>query len=333
MSKVRIGFIGTGGIAGLHARQLLELQDDAEIKAVADTSQQNREKFIARFSLQGVSQYSDYQEMLKQAELDGVIICSPHTLHFQQAYDVLSKGLHVLIEKPMTCSSAEAELLLKLAEESGKIMQVSYQRHFQPEFLYIRDAIARGEIGKITSVTASLYQEWRQGTPGSWRANPALSGGGFLMDSGSHIIDVLLWTTGLTPVDVKPQLHMHGATVEIDTFTSIRFAEGAVAGLNLVGYAPCWHETFVFCGEEGGIFYDNGKITLRRLRQEPIVPELPEQTTNQDKSFIDAILGRHEIMVPGEFALKVVKLSEMIYQAAGYVPDAAALELEEEQSV
>jgi predicted dehydrogenase len=330
MSKVHIGFIGTGGIAGLHARQLLALPE-VTIKAVADTSAKNRGDFIEKFGLDDAGQFSDYQEMLEQADIDAVVICSPHTLHFQQAHDVLSRGLHVLIEKPMTCSSEEAELLIRAAKQSGKLMQVSYQRHFQPEFLYIRDAIASGEIGKLTSVTASLYQEWRQGTPGSWRADPALSGGGFLMDSGSHIIDVLLWTTGLTPVEVKPQLHMHGATVEIDTFTSIRFAEGAVAGLNLVGYAPCWHETFVFCGEDGGIFYDNGKITLRRLGQESIVPELPKQATNQDKSFIDAILGRHEVLVPGEFALKVVKLSEMIYQAAGYVPD-AAIESEEGQS-
>jgi predicted dehydrogenase len=320
MNKIRIGMIGTGGIAGWHAKQLQELPE-AEITALADTSIENRQKFVEKFGLQQALQFSDYLEMLDQAELDAVVICSPHTLHFQQATDVLNRGLHVLIEKPMTCSSAEAELLIETAKQSGKLMQVSYQRHFQPEFLYIRDAIARGEIGKLTSISASLYQEWRQGTPGSWRQDPALSGGGFLMDSGSHIIDVLLWTTGLTPVDVKPQLHMHGAPVEIDTFTSIRFAEGAVAGLNLVGYAPCWHETYVFCGEEGGIFYDNGKITLRRLRQEPIVPELPVQTTNQDKSFIDAILGRHEVLVSGEFALKVVKFSEMVYLSAGYDPN------------
>ncbi|MBW7455693.1 hypothetical protein K0U00_16830, partial [Paenibacillus sepulcri] len=69
--------------------------------------------------------------------------------------------------------------------------------------------------------------------------------------------------------------------------------------------------------------------TLRRLKQEAIVPDLPQPTTNQDKSFIDAILGRHEVLVPGEFALKVVKLSEMIYQAAGYVPDAALIQEEE----
>jgi len=320
MSNIRVGMIGTGGIAEWHGRQLLELPE-VKIVAIADTSEKSRETFIDKFDLGSVRQFADYEDMLAETELDAVVICSPHTLHFKQATDVLNKGLHVLIEKPMTCSSKEAEQLIETANRAGKILQVSYQRHFQPEFLYIKDAIARGEIGKLTSITASLYQEWKQGTPGTWRQNPALSGGGFLMDSGSHIIDVLLWTTGLTPIEVKPQLHQHGSPVEIDTFTSIRFAEGAVAGLNLVGYAPCWHETYVFCGEEGGIFYDNGKITIRRYREEAvIVPELPKQTTNQDKSFIDAILGRQEVAVSGEFAYKVVKFSEMVYQAAGYSP-------------
>ncbi|MBP3964131.1 Gfo/Idh/MocA family protein [Paenibacillus lignilyticus] len=319
MSLIRVGMIGTGGIAGWHARQLSELPE-VRIAALADPNAAGRAQFAAQNKLGDIPAFADYSEMLNEVELDAVVICSPHTLHFEQASAVLRKGLHVLIEKPMTCSSEEAKNLIGLAQEAGKIIQVSYQRHFQPEFLYIRDAIARGEIGKLTSITASLYQEWRQGTPGSWRQDPALSGGGFLMDSGSHIIDVLLWTTGLTPIEVKPQLHMHGTPVEIDTFTSIRFAEGAVAGLNLVGFAPCWHETFVFCGEEGGVFYDNGRITLRRSRQEPIVPELPAVSTNQDKSFIDAILGRHDVLVPGEYALKVVQLSEMIYEAAGYSP-------------
>ncbi|TCN00567.1 putative dehydrogenase [Paenibacillus sp. BK033] len=319
MSNIRIGFIGTGGIAGWHARQLLELPE-VQITALSDTCEGNRVAFAEKFGLRDARQFSAYEDMLEQSELDAVVICSPHTLHFRQACDALDRGLHVLIEKPMTCSSAEAEQLIQKAEESGKVMQVSYQRHFQPEFLYIRDAIASGEIGRLTSVTASLSQEWYQLTEGTWRQVPSLSGGGFLMDSGSHIIDVLLWTTGMTPVEVKSQLQNHGAPVEIDSFTSIRFAEGALAGLSFTGYAPGWNETFAFCGDNGGIYYDNGKITLRRINEEPIVPELPEQTTNQDKSFVDAILGRHEVLVPGEFALKVVRLSEMIYQAAGYDP-------------
>lgn len=321
LETIRIGFIGTGGMAQVHAGQLLELEN-VEITAITDVSAEAKARFIEKAGLQNVQQFTEYLDMLDQAELDGVVICSPHTLHFEQATAVLEKGLHVLIEKPMTCSSREAEQLIDTAKRTGKIMQVSYQRHFQPEFIYIHDTIASGKIGKMTSVTASLYQQWYRGSNDtySWRKDPALSGGGFLMDSGSHIIDVLLWTTGLTPVEVTSQLSKQGAPVEIDTFTSIRFKEGAVAGLNLVGYSPAWHETYVFCGEKGAIFYDNDKITLHLSDEDPIVPELPKATTNQDKSFINAIRGIHDVQVPGEFALKVVKCSEMVYESAGYKP-------------
>ncbi|TVY11729.1 Gfo/Idh/MocA family protein [Paenibacillus cremeus] len=320
---IRIGMIGTGGISHWHARQLQELEE-VEICAIADPSPHNRAAFAEKFGLQAVPQFEDYQQLLQAAKLDAVVICSPHTLHYRQVTDALNAGCHVLIEKPMTCSSQEAEQLLETAKQAGKVLQVSYQRHCQPEFMYMKSAIESGVIGKLTSVTASLYQEWKQGTAGLWRQVPELSGGGMLMDSGSHIIDVLLWTTGLTPVEVQPQLHLQGTPVEIDSFTSIRFAEGAIGSLNIVGFSPCWHETYVFCGETGGIFYDNGKITLRRWKQPPETPQLPERTTNQDRSFIDAIQGRHEVLVPGSFALKVVKLTEMIYQAAGYDPYTAA---------
>lgn len=321
LKTIQIGFIGTGGMAQVHAGQLLELEN-VKITAITDVSPDARARFIEKAGIENVQQYTEYRDMLDQAELDGVVICSPHTLHFEQATAVLEKGLHVLIEKPMTCSSHEAEQLIETAKRTGKIMQVSYQRHFQPEFIYIHDTIAAGKIGKVTSVTASLYQQWWNGSNDtySWRKDPKLSGGGFLMDSGSHIIDVLLWTTGLTPVEVTSQLSQQGAPVEIDTFTSIRFKEGAVAGLNLVGYSPVWHETYVFCGEKGAIFYDNDKITLHLTGEKPIVPELPKATTNQDKSFIDAIRGDGDVQVPGEFALKVVKFSEMVYESVGYKP-------------
>lgn len=318
MEKIRVGMIGTGGIAHWHARQLTEL-DDVKVMAITDPSAENREKIISTYNLE-VREFTDHVEMLTEVELDAVVICSPHTLHFQHATDALNHNCHVLIEKPMACSLEEAEQLIEHAEKQGKVLQVSYQRHFQPDFLYIRNAIANGEIGKLTSVTASLYQEWGHGTVNSWRQNPALSGGGMLMDSGSHIVDVLLWTIGSDPVEVSTQMEKHHAPVELDSFTSIRFENNVIAGLNIVGYAPCWHETYVFCGDKGGIFFDNGKITIRRLGQEPEIPQLPEQTTNQDKSFIDAILGKHEVLVPGEFAKQVVKLTEMIYEAAQYKP-------------
>jgi predicted dehydrogenase len=265
MSSIRIGFIGTGNIAHTHVKRLA-LAAEAEIVALADPSEKSRQFLKQKFGLEQAVEYADHLEMLQQSDLDAVVICSPHTLHFQQSSEAFAAGKHVLIEKPMTCSSAEARELIQIAQRAGKLLQVSFQRHYMPQFMYIQAAISEGVIGKLTSVTATLYQDWRDAQKGTWRQNALLSGGGMLMDSGSHIIDVLLWTTGLEPQSIVSQLEHHGAPVEVDTFTAIRFAGGAVGSLNIVGLAPTKYfgETYAFIGDKGGIFYDNGKILLRR---------------------------------------------------------------------
>ncbi|MFB5660225.1 Gfo/Idh/MocA family protein [Alteribacillus sp. HJP-4] len=319
MKQIQVGIIGCGGIAYSHCRQLVEL-NEVRIAAVVDPVVDNRNKLCSSFKLEDVNHYESISLMFKELRLDAVVICSPHTLHFEQAVESLHNGCHVLIEKPMTCTYHDAENLIDIAEKNRKILQVSYQRHFEPAFLYMKETISSGAIGRLNTVTTSLYQDWKQLSAGTWRQSPQLSGGGMLMDSGSHIIDTLLWITGLSPVEINTQLEMYDAPVEIDSFSTVRFEQNVIAGLNVIGNAPCWHETYVVTGEKGALFFENGKILLRKSGEAPLVPELPLQTTNQDKSFIDAIFERHEVKVPGEFAKKVVRLTEMAYQSAGYQP-------------
>lgn len=138
------------------------------------------------------------------------------------------------------------------------------------------------------------------------------------MDSGSHIIDVLLWTTGLKPGEVKATLSTHGAPVEIDSFTSIRFEEGTIAALNIVGNVPGYKEFYSFCGELGVIYLENGRIEVLTYKDGVLPVQLPNQTKNQDKSFIDAIRGKHEVLVSGDYARKVIQLTEEIYRSANY---------------
>lgn len=321
IEKLQVGFIGTGGVSIRHGQQLKELSE-VQIASIADPNEKSRRTFMSELDLAEVAQFSDYRQMLKHAKLDAVVICTPHTLHFEHAGDALDHGCHVLIEKPMACSSRDSEKLIAKAAARNKVLQVSFQRHFKPEFMYIKQAVDEGLIGRLTSITATLHWEWKNLLEGTWRMDPKLSGGGMLMDAGSHVLDVLLWTTGLTPKEVSVQMHQQGTPVEIDSFTAISFEEGPIAGVNMIGYSPVDRESYVYCGEKGAIFCTDGKIGLCFYGhgQEILYPEMPQQTTNPDKSFVDAIFGRHAVMIPGEFAKKVILLTEMIYNAAGYKP-------------
>ena len=160
MSKVRLGLIGSGGMARHHIN-ILQGIGEAELVAITEPSQDQRNATIERFPhLQGVPFFDDYRAMLDKVELDGVIIVSPHTLHFQQAMDSLEKGLHVMIEKPMVCTVAHARTLVRKIRETGKVALIAYQRHYIPVYRYVYEGIRRGEIGEVHFVQAINLQNW-----------------------------------------------------------------------------------------------------------------------------------------------------------------------------
>ncbi|WP_191561488.1 Gfo/Idh/MocA family protein [Metabacillus idriensis] len=313
MNKIRIGFIGSGGIAHYHASHLRELEN-VLIAAIADPNPESRHSFIQTQDVEAL-EFDDFEEMLNHSELDGVIICSPHTLHYQHAKTALLKGCHVLLEKPMVCSVEEAEELIALSKEKKCVLQISYQRHYQPEFIHIKKLIEENQIGILTSVNASLYQDWIYLSAGTWRQKPALSGGGMLFDSGSHILDAILWITGLTPIESKSFIHQRGTEVDIDSFTTVKYTQNVMGTITIAGMSPCWHETYSFIGDKGAIFYENGQVSLVRNGEAPVNQSIEVADNNTDKSFIDAILGIKEVEVPGEFAIRVLKFTKEIYEA------------------
>lgn len=313
MKKIRIGFIGSGGIAHYHASHLRELEN-VHITAIADPNPESRRTFIQTHEVEAL-EFDDFEEMLTRSGVEGVIICSPHTLHYKHAKAALLKGCHVLLEKPMVCSVDEAEELIDLSKERECVLQISYQRHFQPEFLHMKKLIAEKQIGKLTSVNASLYQDWIYLSAGTWRQNPALSGGGMLFDSGSHILDSILWITGLTQVETKSFINQRGTEVDIDSFTTVKYTQNVMGTITIAGMSPCWHETYSFLGDKGAIFYENGKVSLVRNGEAPEIQSIEAASTNTDKSFISAITGDEEVQVPGEFAVQVLKFTKAIYEA------------------
>jgi predicted dehydrogenase len=313
--KVRIGFIGAGGIAHLHARQIAGIPE-AEIVALNDTSAASIERIKAAFpELADVPAFEDYREMLDKVEMDGVEISTPHTLHFPQAMDALDKGLNVLLEKPMVCSVDHARKLIARAEKADRVVMLSYQRHFQPQYRYIRQAIQDGQIGDVTFVSALQGQNWKDAVAGTWRQIPELSGGGQLNDSGSHLIDMLLWLTGLSVDEVHGYVDNCGTPVDINSALSLKFTNGAQGTVSVVGDSPTWWEDFTIWGAKGALFYRNGQLSQSDETGKVFQPENLPEGSNPDRNFVDAILGKDEVKSPPICGLRVIELTEAAWKS------------------
>lgn len=308
---VRVAFIGTGGVSGGHIKRIND-NPAAQIVALCDT---NRETVRERAKLVGrrLPLYADYQAMLAKEEIDAAVICTPHTLHFQQAMDCLDRGIHVLVEKPLVCTVEDGRKLIAKSEKAGKTLMVSYQRHYHPEFMWTRDAIAKGDLGKVFYISAYLSQSWASITS-SWRGRMALSGGGELMDSGSHIVDIICWLSQLDPVEVTAFVSNEFALdEEVDILSSvcIRFSNRAIGSVCINGNAP-WYERLIISGTQGTLSFGEGTRLRLPNGEYKDLPAMPA-ARNPDDNFIAVVQGNEESMSPGKHALKVVQITQAAY--------------------
>ncbi|MGQ9524955.1 MAG: Gfo/Idh/MocA family protein [Armatimonadota bacterium] len=317
--KVRIGFIGVGGIAHGHVDRLKK-RPEVSIVAMADPSPESIARIKDRQGLQDVPAFSDYQDMLAKVEMDGVVIASPHTLHFEQIMACLDNGCHVLTEKPMVCTQDHAKKVLAKAEEKQKILMISYQRHYFPEFIYIKDRIQSGALGDLTFVSALQGQDWLRGCRGTWRHTMELSGGGQLNDSGSHLVDIILWVTGLRAAEVFSFIENFDVPVDINSATSIRFTNGALGSISVMGDCPGWWEDITFLGKEGVMYYRNGRLFENIRAEGRDVVEVSRDKLpaggDPDNNFIDSILGLDKPKTPGVCGLRVIELTEGAWESA-----------------
>ncbi len=310
-----------------HIKHCLD-SGEVDFSALVDPEPKNIAALKEAFpAIKDAPEFSDYKDALNNVELDAVLIASPHTLHFQQAMDCLEKGLHCLIEKPMVCSVSDAKTLIAEAEKRNRIICLAYQRHYQPAYRYIKQVVDSGELGEVTYVSALQCQNWKKATSGTWRQIPELSGGGQLNDSGSHLIDIILWTTGLEPKEVTGYIDNCETPVDINSALCIIFKNGAQGTISIVGDAPCWHEDFTIWGTEGAIFYRNGQLKHVKIDGHEHIPEILPETSNPDQNFVDAILRGAEILAPPICGLRTIELTEAAWKAAAQCAPCAVASL------
>jgi predicted dehydrogenase len=229
---IRIGIIGSGGIAGAHARSYLTLED-VEIVAVADVVPGRAEQFVQKWKLPNAAAFEDYHQLLEM-DLDGVSICTPNAAHHQTAVDALQAGKHVMLEKPMSVTLEEAFQMVSAAKQSGKMLNVGFQPRYDPNMGIIRDIVQSGQLGKVYYVETGGGR--RRGMPGGNFIRNAISGAGAVFDIGCYSLDMALNALGFPkPLTVSayssnhfgtnPLYHKEAASFEVEDFGSamIRF--------------------------------------------------------------------------------------------------------------
>lgn len=316
-TKIRVGFIGAGGISHGHYQRLLAT-GKAEVVALNEPSDEMVKRFHERWpGSEKLPVYCDYKDMLKKELLDAVVVQSPHTVHYEQIHASLSKGLHVLAEKPMVCTIKHAKALIDQAKAAKRVLMISYQRHFDPCFRYMRDQIMKGKLGPVQYVQAIQCQGWLNGVRGTWRQKMALSGGGQLNDSGSHLVDIVMWVTGMKVSEVYAVQENFGTEVDINSTLAMKFENGALGSMAVIGNAGGWHEDHTIVCAKGAFYLRQGIGLIQKDEKGKEVPvKLPKYTKNPDSNFIESILGKDVPQTPPECGLRTIEVTEAAWKSA-----------------
>ena len=195
--KLRIGFIGTGGIANSHMKAYKQF-DDVEVVAGADLIEGKAAEFFAKYDLPNVKCYTDYKQMIAENELDAVSICTYNRQHAGPAMYAMQHGIHVLLEKPMTVTLDEAVELCRVEKETGMILSIGFQPRFDPNMQEIGKIVRSGVLGKIYYIQTGGGR--RKGIPAQGEKTTFIrnetAGIGALGDIGCYSLDMVLNALG-----------------------------------------------------------------------------------------------------------------------------------------
>lgn len=190
--KIKVGIIGCGGIAnGKHFPSLSKLEQ-VELVAFCDIEIDRAQKGADQYGTENAKVYEDYRELLKDESIDVVHVLTPNISHAEISIAAMKADKHVLCEKPMAKTSAEAEEMIKVSKDTGKKLTIGYDNRFRPDSQHLHKIVSQGDLGEIYFAKAHAIR--RRAVP-TWGVflDEEKQGGGPLIDIGTHALDLTLW--------------------------------------------------------------------------------------------------------------------------------------------
>ena len=349
--KLKIGIIGCGGIANQkHLPSLHALPDLCELVAFCDLIPERAEKARRDYGSEESKVYTDYRELLKDKTIDVVHVLTPNMAHCQLTVDALEAGKHVMCEKPMAATSADARRMLEAWKKSGKKLTIGYQNRFRSEVWSLHEACEAGELGDIYFAKAHALR--RKAVP-TWGVflDKEKQGGGPLIDIGTHALDMTLWMmNNYKPVSVtgsvfkklsdKTDGNLWGPwdpekfDVEDSAFGFIKMQNGATVILEsswILNIAHSREASTTLCGTQAGAdVYTNGDIRYYRSRHGILTEERNSEQgkvayfdgkemtegIKEAKQWLTAINENKDPVVMPQQAFVVTQILEAVYESA-----------------
>ncbi len=350
MEKVKVGIVGCGGIGTQKHLPALSALDYVEVVAFCDLVEERAKKAAKEFGTEDAKVYTDYKELLKDSEIQTIHVCTPNKSHKDISIDALHANKHVLCEKPMAKTAADAKAMLQAAKETGNLLSVGYQNRYREDSRYLKKACQRGDLGEIYFAKAHAIR--RRAVP-TWGVflNEEEQGGGPLIDIGTHALDLTLWlmdnykvksVKGSVYKKLGDQTETGNAfgdwdpeefKVEDSAFGFITMENGATIILEsswALNTLDVGEAKATLCGTKAGAdmrdglrfnMADLGKLAEKKpaLGADGVdfyeggddKPEVLEA-----KTFYDAVMNGSELVVKPDQALVVTVILEAIYESA-----------------
>lgn len=278
-SRVRIGVIGTSWFADEVHLPCLCSHPAAAVVALCGRRQEHTAALAARFGIPEV--YADYREMLAAARLDAVVVVAPDDLHYEMVMAALSRGLHVLCEKPLALTAAEARAMYERAESAGVVHMTFFTYRWLPEHRYMHALLDQGYVGRPYHCQLRQLTGYGRQPAYNWRFDRRRANG-LLADLGSHMIDLARWHVGeITHVAARlgvfvPRPDVDGGPLDPANDAAallVEFANGAhgtlqVSAVMHEGDRGALHNVEIY-GEDGSLELDfpfGPRATLRGIR-------------------------------------------------------------------
>jgi predicted dehydrogenase len=340
MKKLRIGIIGAGRIAEAHAEGYRKLKDRVEMTALVDAHLENAQAKAKAWNIEHV--YENVDALLAANTVDAVDICLPHHLHAEVVQKACEAKKHILLEKPMARSLAEAEVILEAVQAAGVMLMVAHNHVFNPIVQKAKEIIQKELIGRVHLVKATSLG-WFFFTPQDFRMSREKTGGGVFVDTGVHFVYILQFLLG----DVQSVTTVQGNLVreemegEDTAIVSLRFERGAIGEITVSyaslvpewekGFPAGWEQTVYLLGTKGALRFSLTENTLW-LYSETEMPSTLKPSSGWTKiqidhayatsfqtevaHFVDCLQTSTCPLVGGEEGRKALEVVEAAYRSA-----------------